>query len=767
VHHEAGRRAVEGRPVAPPSVGGSRAGAVDQVVDAVFVEVLEGVVVAAEVEGHVVPLEQRLQRLFQDIPVHPVRQDGEVAGDDQEVRAGVPQGLLQPEELLAAPQEELRRERRRGAARDQRDRIHENDLEGGVGGEGDELGVVAGRHVPPSVLARVQDLRLGVLEVVVVAEHRVEADGRGQAGGELLLEHLLPERVVGPRHASLVKVVSQEQHERRPHPLRPGSSLIGDAVEGGTQLPPVPQAEKGGHVTQTIFFFSRGMEAALQKLGLERLKARQEEVVRCLLEGRDVLCCLPTGYGKSVCYQVPYLVSSKSAVVVSPLISLMEDQKRKLVERGVPSFCYHSGSEDRLAEGVEGFEEAGCSGVLPSGVLFFSPESARKHRATIVAGAREVSVVAVDESHCICTTAAYRPVYLELGLLTSPLRRAGVPTLALTASCTAGSRRKIFETLGLDARSTVEVVESPFRTNLSVRVTSTFCEEPAEAGKTIVYTRTVADAEALHQKLPGSAIYHGRLSVEQKKLNQERFRAGEASLMVCTNSFGMGIDVPDVRKVVHFGKPLDIEAYYQEIGRAGRDGEESRCVLVLRPRDAFLDRQFSADISDKVLREEQLARNAEMNRYLQTSQCRMVFLARYFCPDAPAEPCGKCDNCEREGPEREQQGPEVGQQEGPEEEQGEPAKRRRPTVVEELVLRGAREVGNCCGEATLLAYLHGSEDKRRIKAWMKKLKHYGVFQKQKKASTKTVVEVMVRDGLLVREPKTSSAGVRYEALKAV
>jgi ATP-dependent DNA helicase RecQ len=362
----------------------------------------------------------------------------------------------------------------------------------------------------------------------------------------------------------------------------PGPRLIGPAEtsDGHPSTPP----------TDPVAVLRRAF-------GYPGFRQGQEELVRAVLEGRDAMGILPTGGGKSVCYQVPAFMVDGLTLVVTPLVSLMEDQVLRAREVGL------------TAESLSGTQPARTKSAIMTRVregrttlLFVSPERLELEAfRALLAGVR-LGLVAVDEAHCISEWGHdFRPSYRRIGRLT---RTLPCPTLALTASATPAVRRDIVQNLGLDDPS--EVVRSFDRPNLwwSVlpgggqrrRLTAIYRTLRSMPGCTIVYASTRRSVEAVRDYLAASGIvtdaYHAGLPGPERSSVQERFMSGLARVVVATNAFGMGIDKADVRTVIHLQLPSTLEAYYQEAGRAGRDGAPSACVAFHARADGKVGRAF-------------------------------------------------------------------------------------------------------------------------------------------------------------------------------
>ncbi|UUX97599.1 ATP-dependent DNA helicase RecQ [Aquabacterium sp. J223] len=345
----------------------------------------------------------------------------------------------------------------------------------------------------------------------------------------------------------------------------------------------------------------QAVRRSLEKtFGIRRLRGGQAEVIARVLEGRDTLAVMPTGAGKSLCYQLPALHLDGRTVVVSPLIALMKDQADKLDEAGVAAEALHSalpaGEEraalQRLAEDEQG-------------IVFTTPERLADADFLATLQSAKVGLLVVDEAHCISQWGHdFRPAFLQIGEAAKAL--GSPPVLALTATATPQVIEDIRRQL---RRPRLEVVNTGvYRPNLVMQVVQATSEDEKDRrldealsraeGSGIVYTATVKAAQAVHARLLAAgesvALYHGKLRAAERHAAQDRFMNGEVRLMVATNAFGMGIDKPDIRFVLHYQMPGKLEAYLQEAGRAGRDGDKADCLLLFHRKDRQVQQFFLA-----------------------------------------------------------------------------------------------------------------------------------------------------------------------------
>jgi ATP-dependent DNA helicase RecQ len=374
---------------------------------------------------------------------------------------------------------------------------------------------------------------------------------------------------------------------------------------------------------------------------LQRLRPGQQEVIDSVLAGRDTLAIMPSGAGKSLCYQLPTLHMRGTTLVVSPLIALMKDQSDKLEERGVDAAAVNSALSERekreAMRRIRGRE---------ADFIFTTPEQLANPAFLDKLKAKPIDLFVVDEAHCITQWGHdFRPAYLGLG---AALRALGNPTLlALTATATPDVIEDIGRQLG---RPRLRVLNAGvYRPNLYFEVLQTTNEAEKKqtllelvrsGGAGIVYCATVRAAKEVHGWLAKQGeqaeLYHGRLGGRERAERQDAFMGGAARTMVATNAFGMGIDRQDIRYIVHYQLPGSLEAYYQEAGRAGRDGEEARCTLLYDHADRRVQLYFARKRSKVEL----------LAAYARGTQCRWKMILEYFDEAVEqSDECGRCDNC--------------------------------------------------------------------------------------------------------------------------
>lgn len=381
--------------------------------------------------------------------------------------------------------------------------------------------------------------------------------------------------------------------------------------------------------------------------GYTSFRPHQYKIIDHIISEKDVTAILPTGYGKSLCFQLPALYTEEPAVVISPLIALMEDQKTQMEDIGISACCYNSkANKDMMEHDI-------LLGKYK--IIYITPESLDKCADWLdqLYETHGISMFAIDEAHCISSYGFdFRKSYRDLHKLKTMC--PGVPILAVTATATEEVVKDINKVMSMKGI----VVKTSFnRPNLTLHVAkytkSTNMEiinrlDDAE-GSHIIYCISKKSVEALCCSLRSSGIkaglYHADLTFKKRQESQDKFMNGEYKVMVATIAFGMGINKADVRTVTHYGCPKNIESYYQEIGRAGRDGKESDCYMYYAHKDFIVQQKFISDIVDPVYRRTREKLLDIIMKFVRTKKCRKKIILDYFGDNSIAEKCNKCDNC--------------------------------------------------------------------------------------------------------------------------
>ena len=499
--------------------------------------------------------------------------------------------------------------------------------------------------------------------------------------------------------------------------------------------------------------------------GHDDYRAGQAEAVEALIAGRDAVVLLPTGAGKSLCYQVPALVASRrgrgTTVVVSPLIALMNDQVRALRGRGIRAAAVNSHQDEVEQRGV-------VTAFLRQELelLYVSPERAAQGSFKRMLARVPIALVAIDEAHCVSQWGHdFRPEYLRLDELRGIV---DAPVIALTATATPEVMREIVDCLRL--RAPTMVLGNFSRPNLSFavehlggdadRIAAAIgaCEQAGlrtrtGTGRGIVYCstrdKTETVAKALRTAGFPTAYYHaGRTKLDRERV-QGAFDLGRIRVLVATNAFGMGVDYPDVRLIVHFQAPGSLAAYYQEAGRAGRDGHPARCLLLYGPADLTTQRRIQSSGPSNAARERRIEEAlAAVDRYARAAECRQQILCSYFTGTGDHPACGLCDACA-----------DPGAVAGAADRARDAARsteviRLLSGAQKQIVLDAAGHLRRPVGKTNLARALRGSLAKELRRLGLLALPEHGALRAVSEASVVAAIDDLVREGRLERRGKT-------------
>ena len=478
----------------------------------------------------------------------------------------------------------------------------------------------------------------------------------------------------------------------------------------------------------------------------------QEAVIDALLAGRDVLAVMPTGAGKSACYQIPAVLRRGVTLVVSPLISLMQDQVAALREAGIPAACIHSGQAEETYREIVSSALGGAFRIL-----YVAPERLETDSFLHLALRLDVGLVAVDEAHCVSQWGQdFRPSYLKIADFLARLPRRPVVG-AFTATATEQVKADIAALLGL--RDPLTLTTGFDRPNLYFAVArprdkERYVEEyildhPGKSG--IVYCATRANVEKVCDALCAAGLpatrYHAGLEAGERQKNQEDFVYDRRRVMVATNAFGMGIDKSNVSFVLHYNMPKNLENYYQEAGRAGRDGEKAECILLFSLGDVQTARYFIDNNTDNedltpaqagTVRARELERLDRMVAYCKTTRCLRGVLLEYFGEHHPGK-CGNCGNCCGDFVETD------------------------ITTEAQKILSGLARIQKRwpggLGVVALVQMLRGSRDKNTLNRGLDRLPTYGIMKDTPPARMRQYLDALEEQGYVV------PAGDEYPVLR--
>ncbi|HFJ9451091.1 TPA: DNA helicase RecQ [Bacillus tropicus] len=480
--------------------------------------------------------------------------------------------------------------------------------------------------------------------------------------------------------------------------------------------------------------FTKAQELLASYFGYSSFRRGQDETIKNVLDGKDTVCIMPTGGGKSICYQIPALVFEGTTLVISPLISLMKDQVDTLVQNGISATYINSSisiieANQRIQLAKQGHYK----------LLYVAPERLDSMEFVDQLIDMKIPMIAIDEAHCISQWGHdFRPSYLHIHRILDYLPEKPL-VLALTATATPQVRDDICNTLGINQENTIMTTFE--RENLSFSVikgqdrnaylADYIRQNQKESG--IIYAATRKVVDQLYEDLMKAEVsvskYHAGMSDNDRNEQQELFLRDEVSVMVATSAFGMGIDKSNIRYVIHYQLPKNMESYYQEAGRAGRDGLDSACILLYSSQDVQVQRFLIDQSTGESRFSNELEKLQNMTDYCHTEQCLQSFILQYF-GEEPKEDCGRCGNCtdDRESID--------------------------VTRESQMVLSCMIRTNQRFGKQMIAQVLTGSKNKKVIEFNFHTLPTYGLLSNRSVKEVSEFIEFLISDELIAVEHGT-------------
>ncbi|PEQ00517.1 DNA helicase RecQ [Bacillus wiedmannii] len=480
--------------------------------------------------------------------------------------------------------------------------------------------------------------------------------------------------------------------------------------------------------------FTKAQELLASYFGYSSFRRGQDETIKNVLDGKDTVCIMPTGGGKSICYQIPALVFEGTTLVISPLISLMKDQVDTLVQNGISATYINSSisiteANQRIQLAKQGHYK----------LLYVAPERLDSMEFVDQLIDMKIPMIAIDEAHCISQWGHdFRPSYLHIHRILDYLPEKPL-VLALTATATPQVREDICNTLGINQENTIMTTFE--RENLSFSVikgqdrnaylADYIRQNQKESG--IIYAATRKVVNQLYEDLMKAGVsvskYHAGMSDTDRNEQQELFLRDEVSVMIATSAFGMGIDKSNIRYVIHYQLPKNMESYYQEAGRAGRDGLDSACILLYSSQDVQVQRFLIDQSTGESRFSNELEKLQNMTDYCHTEQCLQSFILQYF-GEEPKEDCGRCGNCtdDRESID--------------------------VTRESQMVLSCMIRTNQRFGKQMIAQVLTGSKNKKVIEFNFHTLPTYGLLSNRSVKEVSEFIEFLISDELIAVEHGT-------------
>ncbi|GKX66832.1 DNA helicase RecQ [Inconstantimicrobium mannanitabidum] len=480
---------------------------------------------------------------------------------------------------------------------------------------------------------------------------------------------------------------------------------------------------------------NKAKEVLEKYYGYKEFRKGQEEIIDNIIEGKDLLAIMPTGGGKSICYQIPALILEGITLVISPLISLMKDQVDTIVEMGIGAAYINSSlSENELNEILNGIKDEKYK------IVYIAPERLDSYEFLSIITGYNIAQIAIDEAHCVSQWGHdFRTSYRKISSFINSLLKRPIVT-AFTATATEEVREDIVRLLGL--RDPKVFIAGFDRENLTINILKPeskrnyvfdYVKNNADQSG-IIYAATRKEVDYLYEFLQRSGFsvgkYHAGMSNEERISNQEDFIYDRTNLIIATNAFGMGIDKPNIRYVIHYNMPKNIEAYYQEIGRAGRDGEESECILLFSQIDVQTQK-YLIEVGTENSERKNVAykKLQQMIDLVHSNDCYRKYILTYF-GETVEQDCGKCSNCNLEG--------EIIDR----------------TLDAQKVLSCVYRMKRNFGTGMIVDVLRGSKGKKIMDLEFNKLSTYGIMKNYSKDELRDFINTLISHGYINLEEGT-------------
>lgn len=480
---------------------------------------------------------------------------------------------------------------------------------------------------------------------------------------------------------------------------------------------------------------NKAKEVLEKYYGYKEFRKGQKEIIDNIIEGKDLLAIMPTGGGKSICYQIPALILEGITLVISPLISLMKDQVDTIVEMGIGAAYINSSlSENELNEVLNGIREEKYK------IVYIAPERLDSYEFLSIITGYNIAQIAIDEAHCVSQWGHdFRTSYRKISSFINSLLKRPIVT-AFTATATEEVRKDIVRLLGL--RDPKVFIAGFDRENLTINILKPeskrnyvfdYVKNNADQSG-IIYAATRKEVDYLYEFLQRSGFsvgkYHAGMGNEERINNQEDFIYDRTNLIIATNAFGMGIDKPNIRYVIHYNMPKNIEAYYQEIGRAGRDGEESECILLFSQIDVQTQK-YLIEVGTENSERKNVAykKLQQMIDLVHSNDCYRKYILTYF-GETVEQDCGKCSNCNLEG--------EIIDR----------------TLDAQKVLSCVYRMKRNFGTGMIVDVLRGSKGKKIMDLEFNKLSTYGIMKNYSKDELRDFINTLISHGYMNLEEGT-------------